>query len=218
MTPMSNSLPKEKQSAYQRWEMASFGDDRPKMSTQPTASIAKLSEQLTSAREQARQEGYASGLEEGRRVGLKEGRAQAAEEVRQFLSLAKNFQEDLANANELIAQDMLDMALDLAKAMLKSSLPVHPELILPIVTDAVRYLPAVQQPALLSLHPEDAKIVKQFMGDELSKAGWRITEDLQVERGGCRVETASNQIDASAPTRWHRLTSALGKNNDWLET
>ena len=215
---MSNTLPKEKQSAYQRWEMASFGDDRPSQNVSSTASVAKLSEQLALAREKAHKEGYAAGLTAGRNAGLEEGRAKAAKEVLHFSSVAKSFQEEISQANELIAQDMLDMSLDLAKAMLKSALAVHPDLILPIISEAVRYLPSVQQPALLSLNPEDAAIVKQYMGEELSKAGWRITEDRHIERGGCRVETASNQIDATAPTRWQRIASALGKNNDWLET
>jgi flagellar assembly protein FliH len=30
------------------------------------------------------------------------------------------------------------------------------------------------------------------------------------------VETAHNQIDASLPTRWQRLTAAFGKPADWL--
>jgi flagellar assembly protein FliH len=215
---MSNALPKEKQSAYQRWEMASFGDDRPQVNMHTTASVANLAEQLGAAREQAKQEGYATGIAEGRSLGLKEGHTMASEEVAHFQQIAKSFHEEVAQANELIAQDMLDMSLDLAKAMLKAALPVHPELILPIVSDAIRYLPSVQQPALLLLHPDDAKIVKQFMDDELSKAGWRVTEDPHIERGGCRVETASNQIDATTSTRWQRITSALGISNNWLET
>jgi flagellar assembly protein FliH len=215
---MSNTLPKEKQSAYQRWEMASFGEERPKQQVTTTASIAKLSEQITAAREQARKEGYAAGLADGRETGLKEGRAQAAKEVSQFKQVASSFQGEIAQANELIAQDLLDLSLDLAKAMLKSALSIRPELVLPIISDAVRYLPSVQQPAVLFLSPADAMIVRQFIGDELSKTGWRISEDKHIERGGCRVETASNQIDASMTTRWQRVTSALDKNNDWLET
>lgn len=218
MTLMSNTLPKEKQSAYQRWEMASFGEERPKQRVTTTASIAKLSEQITVAREQARQEGYAAGLADGRDTGLKEGYAQAAKEVSQFKQVASSFQGEIAQANELIAQDLLDLSLDLAKAMLKSALTIRPEIVLPIISDAVRYLPSVQQPAVLFLNPADAMIVRQFMGDELTKTGWRISEDKHIERGGCRVETASNQIDASMTTRWQRVTSALDKNNDWLET
>jgi flagellar assembly protein FliH len=215
---MSNTLPKEKQTAYQRWEMASFGDDRPKIGGLIGSASGSFSDQTSSARQQARKEGYAAGLDEGRQIGLKEGRARAAEESTRFKSIANNFLEDLNRVNELIAQDMLDVSLDLAKAMLKSAITVRPELILPIVNEAVHYLPSVQQPATLFLHPDDMKIVKQYMGDELSKTGWRILEDKHIERGGCRVETASNQIDATPSTRWQRITSALGKTNDWLET
>jgi flagellar assembly protein FliH len=38
-----------------------------------------------------------------------------------------------------------------------------------------------------------------------------------MERGGCRIETASNQIDATIGTRWDRITAALGKDTDWLK-
>lgn len=217
---MSNALPKEKQTAYQRWELASFGEDRPKASPTTAASAAKIGEQVTAAREQAHKEGFAAGLQEGRETGLQQGlqqgRAQAAQEVAQFTRIARQFHEELAQANELIAQDVLDLSLDLARTMLKTALAVRPELILPIILEAVHYLPSVQQPAVLTLHPDDAKIVRQYMGEELTKSGWRLSEDPQMDRGGCRVETASNQIDATTPTRWQRITSSLGKDHDWL--
>ncbi|MGH8429807.1 MAG: FliH/SctL family protein, partial [Solimonas sp.] len=49
-----------------------------------------------------------------------------------------------------------------------------------------------------------------------SQSGWCVVEDAQMERGGCRVETATNQIDASVATRWQRIAAALGKESDWL--
>lgn len=216
---MSGALPKEKQTAYQRWEMASFGDSRPSAAARQTPSVPALAEQLAAAREEARSAGYAAGLAEGRAQGLKEGleegRAHALQEKRRMQQLATAFSSEIANANELIAGNLLDLALDLAKAMLKTALEVKPELMLPVVEEAVRYLPALQQPALLYLHPEDAALVKSMMGDELVVAGWRIVEE-QMERGGCRVETASNQIDAGMSIRWQRLVAALGKNTEWL--
>lgn len=212
---MSNTIPKEKQTAYQRWEMASFGDTRPSSAARQTQTVAGLAEQIGAAREEARQAGYAAGLAEGRAQGLQEGRAQAMQEKMRMQQVAAAFATEIANANELMAENLLDLALDLAKAMLKTALQVKPELILPIVDEAIHYLPSVQQPALLYLHPEDAALVKSMMGDELAVAGWRVVEE-QMQRGGCRVETASNQIDASMETRWQRLVSALGKNADWL--
>lgn len=209
----STPIPKERQSAYQRWEMASFGDERPAASA---VSAEQLAEQLADRREKARQQGYEAGLAEGRAVGLEQGRAQAERERVQLLELASSLQAEIEQAKETIATDMLQLAFDIAKAMLKTALPARPELVLPLVGEAIHYLPALQQPALLFLHPADAALVREQMGEQLSNAGWRLTEDAHLERGGCRVETASNQIDASPAMRWQRIAEALGKNDDWL--
>ena len=227
---MSSALPKEQQSAYQRWELASFGDERPsalkaKLEAEAKAkgpsvagpSVADLAEQIKTAREAARLQGYADGLAAGRAAGLEEGRAKAAQELVHLQQIANSFGAEVAQAHELIAVDMLDLSLDLAKAMLKTALSVRPELVIPIVGAAIRYLPTLQQPALLFLHPADAVLVKEHMGDELEKAGWRVAEENHMERGGCRVETASNQVDASTGTRWQRIAAALGKESEWLE-
>ncbi len=213
----SNAIPKEQLSAYQRWEMASFGDDRPGAQQNTAASAKFIAEQLAKQREEARHLGYAEGFEQGRAAGLDAGRAEAARELMQLRQVAESFSTDVARADETIANDMLDLALDLSKAMLKTALRVRPELILPIVGEAIRYLPSLQQPALLVLNPQDAEIVKSHMVDELMKAGWRVAEDMQMERGGCRIETASNQIDATPTIRWQRIADALGKQSDWME-
>lgn len=237
---MSNVIPKEQQSAYQRWEMESFGDE-PSIRTRDgdseraraaasvnaeKARLADIARKIDEDREQAHAEGYAAGvaegrlagMEEGRAAGLAEGRAQAEQEKLALQQIAETFGTEVARANELIAADMLELSLDLAKAMLKTALKVRPELIVPIVREAIHYLPTLQQPALLHLHPDDAAIIAIYMGDEINTAGWRVVEDPHMDRGGCRVETASNQVDATAPTRWQRIAAALGKESDWLES
>lgn len=216
----SNVIPKEHLTAYQRWEMASFGDDRPSQqntAAQQQAAQQQAAEELVRLREEARQQGHAQGFNQGHAEGLQAGRMEAARETARIHQIAEAFGAELSQVNDTVADDMLNLSLDLAKAVLKTALRVKPELILPIVSEAIRYLPIVQQPALLVLHPQDAAIVRSHMMDELEKAGWRITEDMQIERGGCRVETASNQIDATLPVRWQRIADALGKQTDWLE-
>lgn len=235
---MSNVIPKEKQSAYQRWEMESFGEQE-MLATNNAAveharataaaekeRLAEIARKLDEDREEARAEGYAAGLSEGRKAGIEDGRTAGiaegrlqAEQERQLLrQIAETFGTEVARANELIAADMLDLSLDLAKAMLKTALKIRPELVVPVVREAIHYLPTLQQPALLHLHPEDAVLIAEHMGDEISTAGWRVVEDPHMDRGGCRVETASNQVDATAPVRWQRIAAALGKESDWLES
>lgn len=214
-----SDLPKEQQTAFQRWELASFGDDaNQSINASSKHEQADNKELVEAIREQARLEGYAAGLAEGRTAGFEEGRTQGAQQAAQLQKIAQSFQHELQHANELVSQEILDLALDVAKAILKSSLTIRPELVLPVVSEAIRYLPLVEQPAILFLHPEDASVIRQYLDDELDKAGWRLSEDPQVKRGGCRVETASNQIDATIETRWQRLAATLGKDSDWLET
>ncbi|MFL6715067.1 MAG: FliH/SctL family protein [Burkholderiaceae bacterium] len=220
---MSEALPKERQTAYQRWEMASFGEpeapppaepQQPQIDTE--ALLAEAREQIAAAREQARREGLAEGLAQGYQTGMEQGRAQALEENTLLQQLSQAFGAEIAHAKELVAQDLLDLALDLAKAMLKTALAIQPERVLPIVNDAIGYLPTLQQPALLFLHPDDALLVRERMGAELASAGWRVLDEAALERGGCRIETASNQIDAATASRWQRIAASLGKDGQWL--
>jgi flagellar assembly protein FliH len=204
---------KEDQPACQPWQMDNFDPAfRSVTSMAGTDVTLPTIEQICAIQEQARLEGYLAGQAEGRTAG----HAQMAHEAARLHALAEAFSTQIAMADELISQQILDLAVDLAQAILKSTLTLRPELILPIVKEAVRYLPVLHAPALLYLNPDDAVLVKDKIGDELTKMGWLLTEDTQLEAGGCRVDTANNQIDAALPTRWQRLLAALGKHGDWL--
>ena len=227
--------------------MTSFGDERPSTLAQRAAEAEKVAaaaaaarayepppqpaipmptvDEIEAIRAAAREEGYAEGLDagqaEGHAAGYEEGlalgRAEAAEELDHLRQLATTFGDAVTQADEAISNDVLELALHLARGMVRTAFDVKPELILPVVREAIDYLPNLQQPAVLMLHPEDALIVKSGIGQDLDKSGWRIVEDDAIARGGCRVDTASNQIDAQIGSRWQRLTHALGKNLDWLE-
>lgn len=244
-------IPKEQQSAYQRWEMTSFGDERPSTVARraamtppaapgaPAASAASVdpgeivrnvpmptAEELEAIRENARAEGYAEGLAEGRAAGEAQGYAdgaaagqlEASAELEHLRTIAATFSDAVAQADETIAHDVLELALHLARNMVRTAFDVRPELILPVVQEAIGYLPVLAQPAVLTLNPLDAELVRAAMGQELIKDGWRIAEDIGMARGGCKVDTASNQIDAQAAARWGRLTHSLQSNVDWLSS
>jgi flagellar assembly protein FliH len=192
---------------------------------QPAPAAPMISEEeLEAIREAARQQGYAEGHEAGLATGhasgyedgLALGRAEAAAELTHLQSIANEFGNAVTEADETIAADVLELSLHLARNMVRTAFTVRPELILPVVREAVDYLPSLQQPALLILNPEDALIVRGSIGHELEKTGWRIVEDGNIARGGCRIDTASNQIDAQIASRWQRLAHALARNVEWL--
>jgi flagellar assembly protein FliH len=94
---------------------------------------------------------------------------------------------------------------------------VRPEFVLPVVQEAIRALPHFSQHARLVLNPEDGALVRAHLGDQLAQSGWQLVEDARMQRGGCRIETAHGQIDASLASRWHRVLAALGQDSRWLE-
>ena len=102
--------------------------------------------------------------------------------------------------------------------MLKSTINARPELMIPIVEQAIASLPLVQQPAQLFLHPDEAALLIEKKGAELSAAGWVIVPDAHLQHGDCRVETLTNQIDGALSSRWQSLTEALGRDNKWYDS
>lgn len=215
---MSVAIPKEQQTAYQRWEMSSFPDDnKPVPNVKPTKKPEVPEGPSVSAiLDSVRKEAFTKGLQEGFAVGMAQGREQAEAERQQFAALMQAFTDSLERRDEVIADELLSLALDIAKSMLKVKLNVDTAALIPVVVDAIHYLPYVQKPARILVHHDDAHILREYLAEEIASQEWQIQEDSSIERGGCLVETGANQIDASNSVRWKRITEALSKQNDWL--
>lgn len=214
-----SSKPKDQQTAYERWELSHFEENELSIGGAKTRQREGLAEskELSKIFETVRQEAYNKGMQEGFSVGMAKARQEAIIEKQNFTHLMQNFKHALELADEQIAEDVLSLALDIAKSMLKTKLNVDPAAVLPIVIDAIHYLPYVQKPARILVHHDDAQMIREYLGDEISSQHWQIQEDSSIERGGCLVETGANQIDASNEVRWKRISEALAQNNHWLQ-
>jgi flagellar assembly protein FliH len=226
----SGRLPKELMTPYQRWEMASFDEHGHGSETEVEAvpevvAVPAVSEEeIAAIRQQAHDEAYEEGMKIGHAAGYAAGARGAYEAgmeentvvLQQLKEIAVSFTTQVAASGEAIAPQLLDLALDIAKAMLKTALPIRPELVLPVVNATMHALPGLQLPATLSLHPADAALVREHIGEDLSANGWLIAETEDIERGSCRVDNAVNQIDGSSATRWRRVAASLSKESDWL--
>lgn len=202
-------IPKEQLTAFERWELASF-DPHPGGKHQGNA-LATVTE-LENLRQQAHDEGYAQGCDAGYATGIQQARTEAA----QVHTLLQNLQDALGQMDGQLAQSLLDLSLEIARKMTGEILQTKPEVILKIVSNAISGLPHFNQNAHLVLHPDDAELVRKHMGEQLSHAGWKIFTDAQIGRGGCRVETAHSQVDATTEARWKRIVESIGEDKSWL--
>ncbi|MBK8523037.1 MAG: flagellar assembly protein FliH [Betaproteobacteria bacterium] len=220
---MSGFIPKEKLTAYQRWEVAAFDEAEAAAASRNTA-IPKTTEPAPPAEpaiplptaedierihSEAQQAGYTVGYEEG----LGEARAQAEK----ISALVENLGHSLQQLDQDIAEELLAVAVEIAGQVLRQSLKIKPELVLPIVREAVAALPMHHGHPALFMNPADAALVRTHLGEQLAHNGWRILEDSTIEPGGCRIESGASEVDATLQTRWRRVLDAIGTTGEWLE-
>jgi flagellar assembly protein FliH len=229
---------KPKLSAWQRWEMDTLNEPPPeapaprKLSAAPEAppSMALLhAAELAQLRREARAAGEAEGRREGRALGQAEGHAEgraeglaaglaaASAHAEQLRALTTSFPAAVRRAETEVADALLTLALDVARQVVHRTLRAEPEWVLPLVQDLLHIEPALQGEPRLLLHPDDVALVKNSLGNELQLAGWQVRADDSLARGGCRVQSASGEMDASLDTRWKSVTTALRRDADAQE-
>jgi flagellar assembly protein FliH len=203
---MSSSDPRKGQSAYQRWELASLA---------PTPAARNAGGQSASAAEQHAKVEQA--IIEGRAAGYAAGIATAAAERARLATLISTLNESVGEHEQRLADEVLDMALVLARQLVGEALAVRREFILPVVSAALRQLPQSTQRVELRLNPADAALVRSLLESDALGARCQIVDDTSIAPGGCRIETEQCDLDVTVPSRWRRLLANLGRSDDWLE-
>ncbi|MFM9912925.1 MAG: flagellar assembly protein FliH [Methylophilaceae bacterium] len=172
---------------------------------------------LVEGLEAGHSEGYEAGHAEGRETGYAKGHEEAVAKAEPLAPLFTSFTSAVEEFRQDISVDVVALALDIAKQMLREALAAKPKLLIPVVKSAMEGLPQGAELPQIHLHPLDAALVQDLLKAELAQASWKIVEDQRIERGGCRIESTTAEIDATMPSRWQRIAAALGQNHTWLE-
>lgn len=199
---MSSFIPKERSSGYRPWQLKSLEGGGNKQ-----ARDQNDADRIKAINQQAYQQGYDA--------GYAQGTARAQTEAARLAQLIEVLQHETTGLEQRIAEDLLRLALALARSLLRESLAVHPELVAAIVREAIAEVPPFSQGTRLRLHPQDAALLRAHLEREPG-ADWIVVEDASLLRGGCRIETAAGEIDATLQTRWQKLSSALAQDHEWM--
>jgi flagellar assembly protein FliH len=223
--------------AWERWELASFDEENARQAAEAEAGAAaeaeppppppeeeivpevKLptAEEIEQIYQQAHDEGHLKGREAGQeagyQAGLKEGQTKALAEARRLAQAATKLERALTDLDTQVADALLALAIEIARAVIRQEIATRPETLLAVVREALTNLP--HQHAAIYLHPEDASLLRSYMGDQLTHAGHRIHDDSKLARGDCILEAGGSQVDASVAMRWQRVLAGLGSTEAW---
>ena len=140
---------KESMTAWQRWEMTSFAEDAlaALRAAQPAApepvvapfqpalliDEAELARLRLQAQETGEAQGYPLGFERGQAAGHAAGLAAVREQASNLHALTVALPAALRSAERSVAEDLLALALDIARQIVGQALAADAQAILPVV-------------------------------------------------------------------------------------
>jgi len=143
--------------------------------------------------------------------------AYAQEAAQRLHAVVQSLQASLADMQQHMAQDLLHLACDIARQVLRHELSVNPNAVQPVVREAVGMLVSEGRPALVRLNPADMQTLAAPLREELDGAAVQWMADAAVPAGGCLVESAGTVVDGSLDKRWQRAVAALGLDCAWQD-
>lgn len=217
-------IPGEEIDAVEQWRFGAIDTAAQMLAAQEMAREAEQdSARQQSVREEGFQAGYAAGLVDGRaqaEVELQQKMAdfltsQASESARALSVLFDSAQSQLAEAQQTMAQGVLELSCELARQVLRQELSVNPNVLMPVIREALELLGAEHRSAVVRMHPVDLDVLEGPLSSEFSGMALSLRSDLSLQPGGCVVESAGMVVDASLQKRWQRAVATLGLVNAW---
>ncbi|MCK9990692.1 MAG: flagellar assembly protein FliH [Rugosibacter sp.] len=213
--------------AWERWELASFDQataSAPPLN-EPTASQPAppleaepaLEAELNQLREAAYAKGYQDGFEAGQKNGHAAGQqaalAEGREQTDKLIQLFARFNRQIDDLESNVANDLLALALEIARKVTHQTIATQPKFILRVIHDALAQLPL--QRAVIFLNPADIASIDALGSSQLTQAGHRLQADANLAPGDVVIQADNTRLDARIATRWQQVIAAFGADIPW---
>ena len=198
----SRTIPKAKVGDASQWELRPLA-----AGTRLPGSTSLSARGTDSAREK---NGYEAGQAQGYADAMRSAQQARAVEAQRVENLLVQLRSGFDELSGRTADALLDLALDVAAQVVRREVQTHRDAILPVVREARGLVFESHAHPTVRLAPADFALVRQAMQEDGRFHGCRCVEDPAIQAGGCRVESAHGEIDATLATRWRRVVQSLG--------
>ncbi|WP_373187750.1 flagellar assembly protein FliH [Halopseudomonas sp.] len=168
-------------------------------------------EELEQIREEAYNEGFATGEKDGFHSGQLKGQQEAKVKVDARLAeleaLMTQLMEPMQDQDDQIEDMLLKLVETMVRQVVQRELQTDSSQITRVLRGAMKALPMGAENIRIYLNPVDFDAAKALR--ERHEEKWRLLEDDQLLPGGCRLETEHSQLDATMETRLQQITEQL---------
>jgi flagellar assembly protein FliH len=166
----------------------------------PQARIAALERESALREQQA--------MEDGMRRGEEQARAEFTAQMREILERAARSLEELMEARRQMRrrmeEDLVKLAVAVARRILHRELSVDPEALTGIVKAALEGIDT-REVRRVRTHPSDAEILRGALNDFPLASRLEVAGDPNLERGDVVLETSRGSLDASVTTQLQEI-------------
>jgi len=224
----SNYIPAEQVENATDWNFAAVDQAALRFAAKLKAqALAEERARDDTARKSGYAEGHAAGFAKGRAEGHAEATllgqqklddyvaTQGAAAAQQMVALFTSAQDQLAECEQAMARGVLELACEVARQVLRRELSVNPNVLQPVVREALGMLSVDHKAAALRLHPHDMDVLADDLQREFTNLAITLVPDSTLTPGGCLVESSGAVIDGSIERRWQRAVASLGLDAAW---
>ncbi|MDG9882716.1 flagellar assembly protein FliH [Pseudomonas sp. GD04058] len=209
---------------FDRWALPSF-DPQPEPEPEPEPEevaeeveevpleeVQPLTlEELESIRQEAYNEGFATGEREGFHGTQLKVRQEAEVALNARLEsleqLMGHLLDPIAEQDAQIEKHLVHLVSHIAREVVGRELKTDSSQITHVLREALKLLPMGAENIRIHLNPQDFELAKALRARH--QENWRLLEDDSLQPGGCWIETAHSRIDATMETRLEKALKQL---------
>lgn len=217
-------IPGEEIGAVEQWDFGAVDTASLLLAAKGKARDDALEQVKSEAiKQEALTEGYADGFAQGHAQATLEAQRQMTayianqgqQAAQGFADLFVTAQTQQAQNEQMLARGVLDLACELARQVLRRELSVNPDVMLPVIREALGLLGAESKTAVVRLHPQDFDAFEAVVKAEFTSMSITVLPDASLTRGGCLIESAGTVVDGTVEKRWQRAVASLGLGSIW---
>ncbi|MEO8542342.1 MAG: flagellar assembly protein FliH [Burkholderiaceae bacterium] len=224
MRNLTRFIPGEDIHAVTQWDFGDVDADLLKLAELDRARQSEAdSARDETMRGKSHSEGFAEGFAQGQAMAVLQGEQQllayiddqGRELAAQFAKLLESTQAQLAESQQVMARGVLELACEVARQVLRHELSVNPNVVLPVVREALTMLADDSKSAVVRLNPLDLDVLQETLQSEFAGLSLTLMPDSSIAPGGCRISSAGAVVDGDLHLRWRRAIAKLGLELDW---
>ncbi len=158
--------------------------------------------------EQLHRQAYKKGFNKGRDDGLASGKREILQQADYLKSVIHNMESPLEALDEQLSHEVAELSIAIARQIIRRELHQDQGQIVAIAKDALGQLPGSANKISVTLHPEDAALLRDVL-PESGEQTYQIIENTATQRGGCMVEASNSRVDATVDQQISHVVAAL---------